>query len=427
MKGEWLEARRKQEHLVIRQRIRVALLEMGILAVIWAILAGFVYSMEQGHLQREVDRQLVFESQRLSTLVKVRRGFGDVVTPLDVHAMVWSKSHHIVAQYRPFPAPTLPALRHALMVHQSPLPTYYSLAVAGIPYRVRQWTIAGHRQVQVFDDIQDDQSRLARILGLFIWGGVIGLILSLVGGFFMGLWTLRPIFQARRREQTFLSDVAHELRTPLAAINAQVELLLRHVNDPIEMHLPWIETVYSEMQRMTRLVNDLLEVGRLEEGRSALALEPVSLRQVGEAVDSIYRPVLEEAGLELMWSIPVDAVVLADAWRVRQLLLIFLDNAKKHTQRGQIAVFVVVRGNHVELHVKDTGDGMPVAKPSPGRSAHGRTIPSTGLGLVIARKIIRAHGASLSIHSLPGVGTEVVVTFRRAARRKLSSPDATMP
>lgn len=427
MKSDWPEARRKQEHLVIRQRIRVALLEMGILAVIWAILAGFVYSMEQGHLQREVDRQLVLESQSLSKLVKVRPGSGDVLTPLDVHAIIWSKSLHIVAQYQPFPAPTLPALRHALMVHQSPLPTYYSLTVVGIPYRVRQWTVAGHRHIQVFDDIQDDQSRLATILGLFIWGGVIGLILSLVGGFLMGLWTLRPIFQARRREQTFLSDVAHELRTPLAAINAQVELLLRHVDDPIGMHLPWIETVYSEMQRMTRLVNDLLEVGRLEEGRSALTLEPVSLRQVGEAVDSIYRPVLEEAGLELMWSIPVDAVVLADAWRLRQLLLIFLDNAKKHTQRGQITVFVVVRGNHVELHVKDTGDGMPVAKPSPARSAHGRTIPSTGLGLVIARKIIRAHGASLAMHSLPGVGTEVVVTFRRAVRRKPSSPDAGMP
>ena len=71
MKSDWPEARRKQEHLVIRQRIRVALLEMGILAVIWAILAGFVYSMEQGHLQREVDRQLVLESQSLSKLVKV--------------------------------------------------------------------------------------------------------------------------------------------------------------------------------------------------------------------------------------------------------------------------------------------------------------------------------------------------------------------
>jgi len=413
MTEDWLEFQRHQEHQAIRQRIHLALLHMTLLAVIWAVLATFVYSMEQGRTLKAVDHQLYQLSQTLS-VSKFSKSPSiepdDSQQPSDVHLLVWSPAHTILFHYQPFPLQELAALRRAVIIHHSTHPDYYSITVVGIPYRVRQWTLSGHRSVQLFDGIQDDQSRLARLLGLFIWGGVIGLVLSLVGGFLMGLWTLQPIFAARRREQVFLSTVAHELRTPLAAMSARVELLLQNVDDPIGLHLPWVETVYSETQRMTRLVNDLLDVGRLEEGKRALSLEPVSLRDLCETVDAIYRPVLEEAGLYLKRSIPVNALVMADALRLRQLLLIFLDNAKKHTKSGGIDLTVVVRGTHVELHVKDTGDGMPT--PAKTRTKMNGDPESTGLGLVIARKIVQAHGATLAFISTANVGTDVIVTFR---------------
>ena len=410
MTEDWVESQRHQEHRAIRQRIHLALLHMTLLAVIWAVLATFVYSMEQGRTLQAVDHQLYQLSQTLSFSKPLVVPPDDNLQPTDVHLLVWSPTDTIVLYYQPFPVQELAALRHSVITHQSTHPVYYSMTVVGIPYRVRQWTISGHRPVQLFDGIQDDQSRLARLLVLFVWGGVIGLVLSLVVGFLMGLWTLQPIFAARRREQVFLSTVAHELRTPLAAMSARVELLLQNVDDPIGLHLPWIETVYSETQRMTRLVNDLLDVGRLEEGKSALSLEPVSLRDLCETVDAIYRPVLEEAGLYLERSIPVDALVMADALRLRQLLLIFLDNAKKHTKSGGIDLAVVVRGTHVELHVKDTGDGMP--SPAKTRTKMKGAPESTGLGLVIARKIVQAHGATLAFISTVNVGTDVIVTFR---------------
>ena len=416
MNRAWTDSRHREEQATIRQRIGLALLHMVVLASIWAVLASFVYSMEQSYTMHTVDQQLYQLSRGVSIGKEIVVKHDNTDQTTDVHILVWSPGNKIIQYYHTFPDPSLPMIRRALLIHRQARPVYYSLTVVGIPYRVRQWSIASHRQVQLFDGVQDDQSRLARLLTLFIWGGAMGLVLSLVGGFLMGLWTLQPVFRARRREQAFLSDVSHELRTPLSAMSAHVELLIQNADDPIAAHLPWIETLYSEVERMTRMVNDLLEAGRLEEGPGALTLTRVSLRELCETVDAIYRPVLEESGLCLTLNISEDAVILADASRLRQLLLIFLDNAHKHTREGGVTLTVVVHGAHAELHVQDTGDGMLMA---PGtwktKSAVGdgsQTSLSTGLGLVIARKIIAAHNATLSIHSEPGIGTDVIVTFR---------------
>jgi signal transduction histidine kinase len=396
---------------VIRQRIYLALVHMLLLTIIWGTLAAFVYSADQAQTLQAVDHQLADISQNLSFSKQRLVEADDLHQPDDLHLVVWSRDHSIVAYYHPFPRQATTALRHTLLAHPSSHPDYFTVSIIGIPYRLRQWTMRGHLTVQLYDGIQDDQSRLNRLLTLLALGGVIGLVLSLVGGFIMGLWTLQPIVAARRHEQALLSTVAHELRTPLAAMSARVELLLQHGHDPIEAHLPWVETVYGETQRMIRLVNDLVSVGRLEQGKRALNIEPMSLNALCKTVDAIYRPVLEDAGLYLKQSIPTDATVMADPLRLRQLLLIFLDNAKKHTQHGGVELSVVVRGIHAELHIKDTGVGMTTKTKA---SSHPLSEPdSLGLGLVIARKICEAHGATLSFTSTPDRGTDVTVTFRR--------------
>ena len=189
-------------------------------------------------------------------------------------------------------------------------------------------------------------------------------------------------------------------------------------NDPIGAHLSWVEAVYNEAHRMSQLVSALLDMSYLDEGDGALNLEPVSLLALGETVDTIYRPVLEESGLTLNVVIPPDAVVLGDALRLRQLLLIFLDNAHKHTKNGTVTLKVVLRGSHAEIHLEDTGQGMPTAlvPKATGRFVHGGNSPiggvSTGLGLAIAKKIVEAHHGRLTIRSVPGVGTDVVVSLR---------------
>ena len=287
-----------------------------------------------------------------------------------------------------------------------------------MPYRVFQEALPHQRVLQIFENVQDDQSRLSRLLSLLAWGGAIGLGLSVLGGFLLGLWTLKPILQVRRRERELLSDVSHELRTPLAAMTTHAELLIRHPTDSIEDHLNWIETIYSESQRMSRLVRNLLEMTYLEEGRRSLNLKHLSLKEFLDSVAAVYLPVLEESGLTLTLEVPNDLTVIGDPMKLRQLFLIFFDNARKHTLHGGITIQVFIHGNHAEIHVKDTGEGMSDALRRRATERFVRGDParqdssSQGLGLAIAKKIVEAHHGRLQIKIIPGVGTDVIVVLR---------------
>ncbi|WP_053959659.1 sensor histidine kinase [Sulfobacillus thermosulfidooxidans] len=424
---QWLKFKRFEEREMIRHRISVAFINMAVLAVIWTVLAGFVYSMDQRQYLEAVDHQLENIAWHMGHLcppcqkaVVAEMEHESLTKVSDVHLLLWDSSHppHVVASYHPFPQASKPEIQSLFDAHASIHPVFYSVRILSVPYRVMQWPINPGLTGQLFENIQDDDSRLARLLTLLVWGGAIGLILSVFGGFLMGLWTLRPILAVRRREQEFLSDVSHELRTPLFAMTAHVELLLSHSHDRIEEHLPWIEALYSESQRMANLVKDLLEIGHLEEGPGSLNLRAISLKEVCEDVYAIYQPVCELSGLNLTLDIAEDAIVHADAQRLRQLLLIFLDNAHKYTQQGGCTIRVRVRRHHAEIDLEDTGSGMSAAmlRKATRRFVRGdgeASYKGSGLGLAIAQKIVQAHRAKLILSSVPGQGTRVTVIFRR--------------
>jgi signal transduction histidine kinase len=424
MRGTAKRVREEQD--IIRQRIRLALINMVVLVIIWTALASFVYSMETRQTIHLVDLELSQLAARIAkngcpecpVPLPLETADHNLATP-DIHYVIWQlPQYHIVATFQPLPAQTHPYLYQNMRLHMITTPSYYSVEIGHVPYRVIQEPLPRHRVLQIFENIQDDRSRLARLLSLLAWGGAIGLGLSVLGGFLLGLWTLKPILLVRRRERELLSDVSHELRTPLTTMTTHAELLIRHASDPIEEHLNWIETIYSESQRMSRLVRNLLEMTYLEEGWRSLNLEHLSLKEFLESVAAVYLPVLEESGLTLTLDVPDNLMVIGDPMKLRQLLLIFLDNARKHTLQGGISIRVVIHGNHAEIHIQDTGEGMSDALRRRATERFVRGDParhdssSHGLGLAIAKKIVEAHHGRLLIKSTPGVGTDVIVILR---------------
>lgn len=423
MNGDWTEHRLREEKGIIRQRFLFVGINVAAVFLILMFVSGFVYSMEMRETQSAVTEQLQTWS------IQIERAFVNrprislredhlIAADSDIHYFVWNRSGtQLVHAFRPFSVGNMQGLQEQLTLHQSS--SSYLVHITSVPYQVWQTRWGKGRWLQVMEDVQDDEVRLARLLTLLLWGGLLGLLLTGVGGFFLGLWTLRPILRMRRREQELLSDVSHELRTPLAVLTTHAEMLVHHSQDRIEDHLSWIEAIYGETQRMNRLVRDLLELNHLETGR-ALQVEPVSMEDLLVTVANAYEPVVEEAGLALT-VIPLakPLVILGDRMRLVQLLFIFLDNARKHTHHGGITLRVSDRGPFVNIHVQDTGEGMPqdLVKRATERFARGDTVrqrgESTGLGLAIAKGIVQAHGGRLMIHSRLGRGTEVVVSLRR--------------
>jgi two-component system phosphate regulon sensor histidine kinase PhoR len=221
-----------------------------------------------------------------------------------------------------------------------------------------------------------------------------------------------------RRE--FVANVSHELRTPLSAIKLMLETVLIS-DDDAEARTLFLPQVAREVDRMIRLVEDLLELARSEAGTLPLRREVFDLTDVATSVVNTFAQRSIAAGIELDLEAPEEVFVDADRHRLTQVALNLLDNALRHTPSGgTVTVEVGSEGRTALLRVRDTGRGIPyhdlphiferfyVVDRSRSREHAG-----TGLGLSIARHLVEAHGGTLSAHSIYGRGSTFVCRLPR--------------
>lgn len=222
---------------------------------------------------------------------------------------------------------------------------------------------------------------------------------------------------SEERLRHFAADASHELRTPVANVRGHAELALRHAGPvPTEVRRA-LERIQGESERMTRLVDDLLLLARLDAGRP-LAQDAVDLtRLVLDATEDA-----RAAGPEHRWllDLPEEPVtVTGDAPRLQQVVANLLANARSHTPDGtEVTVGLWSEGGVTRLTVTDNGPGIPdelreevfgrFVRADPGRS---RARGSTGLGLAIVHAVVVAHGGTIEVTSRPG-HTAFDVTFR---------------
>lgn len=230
------------------------------------------------------------------------------------------------------------------------------------------------------------------------------------------LGRLEAAFEAQRR---FIADASHELRTPLTAIRGNADLLRYHGvrMEPAE-RAEVLDEVATEAERMSRLVNDLLALARAQTDEQA---RPAPVR-FDEAVDGAVRAARGLArGHEILY-LPSSTPfwVMGDPDRMKQLVLILLDNAVKFTPpEGHIWVSARQDRGAVELRVVDDGPGIPAERLPHlferfyrgGTLARGRDDGGAGLGLAIAREIVQGYGGTIAVESTVGQGTAFTVQF----------------
>ncbi|HQY99051.1 MAG TPA: HAMP domain-containing sensor histidine kinase [Propionicimonas sp.] len=226
----------------------------------------------------------------------------------------------------------------------------------------------------------------------------------------------------------FLALVAHELNTPLAVIRTHIdeaELDLASADGGEPRAIADLSVIGSETDRLAHLVTQLLDLGRISEGRLHIDPRPVQLDAVIQQTLQAYRPLLTQNGNTLV--VPHGSAaptVLADRDRIIQVLVNLLSNASRHTQNGTISVSVGQVGPFAEIRVTDTGAGIAShvlsklgQQPVRARQEGVRSARDTGLGvgLLISRQIAVAHGGDLVVESTLGEGTTVRFTLPLAA------------
>jgi two-component system OmpR family sensor kinase len=236
------------------------------------------------------------------------------------------------------------------------------------------------------------------------------------------------------RQKRFVADVSHELRTPLTALGGGMEMLMigAQAGDP-EVSARLMRGMYAEVERMRRLVEDLLTLTRLDEGRMQLRMERLApgalVSSVAEQAERLTRGQVIRADVE-----PTLPEIQVDADRMRQVLLNLVDNALKFTPApGAVTLAARREGKDaVAMEVRDTGAGIaPDALPhvferfyraDPARArAHGQ-VGGSGLGLSIAKSLVEACGGRIAISSEVGEGTRVILRFPVAAATGIGQP-----
>lgn len=218
-----------------------------------------------------------------------------------------------------------------------------------------------------------------------------------------------------RAKTAFFSNVSHEFRTPLTLMLNPLEEVLQ--ND----HLPPAErekitVAQRNAQRLLKLVNTLLDFSRIEAGRAQAQFEPTDLATHTVELTSLFQSAIEQAGLRLIVDcppLPQPVFVDRDMWE--KIVLNLLSNAFKFTFEGEITVSLHSVGNQVELMVRDTGTGIPVAdlprlfeRFHRVEGAQGRTFEGTGIGLSLVQELVHLHNGTIAVESTVGQGS----TFR---------------
>jgi signal transduction histidine kinase len=224
--------------------------------------------------------------------------------------------------------------------------------------------------------------------------------------------------EARRK---FLADVSHELRTPLTIMRGEAQVTLRHDRGSLEAEAKQaLVTVVEQANQMGRLVDDLLFVARREAGEARLALRPTPLAPLVESVVQDARTLAREQGVEIELEIAAARVVVeADPGRLRQLVMVLLDNAVRYSPKGgAVRVRAVPTPQGVAVQVDDEGIGIPDADLPHifDRFVRGsNALPGgSGLGLPVAKAIAEAHGGTLTLESSEGKGVRATLILPRA-------------
>lgn len=277
-------------------------------------------------------------------------------------------------------------------------------------------------------DTEELEARYAALLAAFGAAAAVAIVLVGAGGWLLVRKSTAPVEHTIEYMQRFMADAAHELRTPITVLRSRAEIALQQPREDA-VYIAALAGIESEAQRLGRIVEDLFTLARADAGEAALVRRRVYLDDLALESAEAARALAETRRVALRVTEFEEAPVDGDPGRLRQLIMILLDNALKFTPAGgEVCIRVGIVGGQPTVVVEDTGIGIRADQlphiferfyrgdPARTRGQDGTSgSEGAGLGLAIARWIADQHGAQLRVSSTPGVGTKVDVRFPSAA------------
>jgi two-component system OmpR family sensor kinase len=431
-------------------RVRLTLAYTVAMAVVLALVGGFLYLHTRSGINRSIDDALALRAHDLAALARAGDPAQALLTAgpppgqIGDRAQLLDADGRIVAATatarRPLLSPSeLAAARRGRIVHQR-----------GDTVRILAEPVgAAGRVVVVAGDRAGPEHTLDVLVGALLIGGPLALALAALAGYALASGALRPVetmraraatisdaepdarlplpeahdeirrlgetlnamldrlADARRRERAFVADASHELRTPLTILRGELELAVAGEPSPEELRRV-VESATEETDRLVELAQQLLALARLDDEVLPVDAHPVAVRDLLDGVAAAFAPRAAELERALVVVGSDEVIVRADPTRLRQALDNLVDNALRYGG-GTVRLDARAENGQVELHVRDEGAGFPPAflDRAFDRFARSGRGPGSGLGLAIVAAIAAAHGGSAHAANAPEGGADV--------------------
>ena len=228
----------------------------------------------------------------------------------------------------------------------------------------------------------------------------------------------------------FISSVSHELRTPLTAIRGWGETAKMSVDNDPQLVNRGLDVVLSEADRLSGLVEELLDFSRMQSGNLTVSMAPVNVSALLKTASDMYTELAKKQGIEITFTAPKkESVVLGDTDRLKQVFINIIDNAVKYSEKGGLVLLDQMQEEGcVRISVKDTGVGIPAQDVDHVKEKFfksNKTVRGSGIGLAVADEIIKQHQGLIFIESTEGVGTTVTVVLPLYEEPKAEETEST--
>lgn len=255
-------------------------------------------------------------------------------------------------------------------------------------------------------------SLILSFLVAFVFLSIVSIILSSI--------SIKPIEKSLKQQQRLISDVSHELKTPLTIISTNADIVLSHKDSAVENETKWLNYIKDETKRTSDMISMMLYIAKSDESQKKPILQPVDLSTIAHESALSFESVCFENGKTFTFDIEDDICVKADENQLKQLILILLDNAVKYSNdNGRIELKISKNNDNAILSVFNTG--VPIPKdimPSlferfyRREESRARMSGGSGLGLSIAKRIIEENEGSISLSSSKEHGTTFTCSFK---------------
>lgn len=269
-----------------------------------------------------------------------------------------------------------------------------------------------------FVDVSTSQNAMWNLIITSFAVGGGALIAFFIMSVLLSNWALKPVETAWNQQKQFVADASHELKTPLTVILADTDIMLSHPQDSIAQQKKWIDSIAQEAQRMKKLVENLLFLAKSDANTQPIQFCRVNLSDVAWSCLLPFESIAYEQGIHLHSEIENDLHVSGDESQLKQLMMIFLDNACKYTPaKGRISVTLKKNGDKIHCTIHNTGSYIDKEdiehiferfyRCDKARVHQG----GYGLGLSIAKSIIDHHHGQIQVFSTIEDGTSFRITL----------------